>query len=154
MELRPEGDEGDPAGLGEDIGAAGLIEPVRSIEDEVWAPPRDRVGGVNHVEHPAALPELVHGLSWRARVKGEADRPPFPEARVDLGAPRVTVLQEGVEVLVEVRGAGEDRAAEPVRHVELATEGSLTTVGPEALSEGVLTAARDWARCVRFRVWC
>src|SRR5436309_75350 len=72
----PEGHEGNPEHALEHVLAGGLADPVGLAEDQVRAPPDDRVGRVHHVQDPAGRPGLAIRRYVRTRIVREPHDPP------------------------------------------------------------------------------
>src|SRR5205823_9829809 len=116
-------------------------DPVGFAEDQMRAPPDDRVGRVHQVEDPAAFPGLALRRDSGSRIIREPHDPPVLVDGLDLGAAGVAVVAELPEQRVEVGRPGEQRAVGQVGYALLAAEGRLATERPEALAGDVQPGA-------------
>src|SRR5205823_9825998 len=137
----PEGYEGNPEDALEHVLAGRLADPVGVAEDQVRAPPDDRVGRVHHVQDPAGRPGLAIRWYVRGRIVREPHDPPVVIDGLNLGAAGVAVVAELPEQRVEVGRPGEQRAVGQVGYALLAAEGRLATERPEALAGDVQPGA-------------
>src|ERR1700722_1343204 len=129
----PEGDEGQPEHALEHVLAGRLADPVGLAEDQVRAPPDDRVGRVHHVQHPGAVPGLARRRYGRTRVIREPYDLSVLVDGLDLRAARVAVIAELPEQRVEVGRPGEQDAGGEVGHAVFAAEGGLAAERSQAL---------------------
>src|SRR4051794_14861932 len=112
----PEGDEGHPEHALEHVLAGRLADPVGLAEDQVRAPPDDRVRRVHHVQHPGTVPGPAWRRYGRTRVTREPHDPSVLVDRLDLRAARIAVIAELPEQRVEVGRPGEQHAGGEVGH--------------------------------------
>ena len=123
----PEGHEGHPEHALEHVLAGRLADPVRLAEDQMRAPPDDRIGRMHQVQDPGAVPGLA---GWRYSGRGiirEPDNPPVLVDRLDLRGAGVAVVAELPEQRVEIGRPGEQYAGGQVGHAVFAAEGGLAT---------------------------
>jgi hypothetical protein len=90
----PKGKERQPDDAAEHVLACRLADPVGLAPDQMRASPHDRVGGVQHVQDPAAVPGLALRRDGRGRIVRE---PHCASVLVDglyLGAAGIAVVAE------------------------------------------------------------